>query len=88
VEANNGAGTPGWLGPCPAAGSGTHTYELVLHALPESAGIAPGTPADDAAARIESLSTSQAVLVATVTAGGTETSIDGAASINEPSVED
>lgn len=87
IEAANGAGTSGWLGPCPAAGSGTHTYELILHALPEATGIAPGTPAEEAAARIESLSTSQAVLVATVTAGGTDTSIDGVASINEPSVE-
>lgn len=87
VEASNGAGTLGWLGPCPAAGSGTHTYELVLHVLPEPSGIAPGTPAAEATARLEAVATSQAVLVATVTAGGTETSAEGVASINEPSVE-
>ena len=34
VEGPNGAGTVGWIGPCPPAGSGTHTYEVALLALP------------------------------------------------------
>ena len=33
VEGPNGAGTVGWIGPCPPAGSGMHTYEFALLAL-------------------------------------------------------
>ncbi len=87
IEARNGAGTVGWLGPCPASGSGTHSYEFVLHALSEASAVAPDLPGPAAAERIESISIGQAVLVGTVTAGGTETSAGGSVSINEPSVE-
>jgi Raf kinase inhibitor-like YbhB/YbcL family protein len=87
VEGTNGAGTVGWLGPCPPSGSGTHAYEFVLHALPEASGLVPGTPSADAIARIEAIATDQAVLSGTVTAGGTETTTAGSASVNEPSVE-
>jgi hypothetical protein len=87
IELANDAGTVGWLGPCPAAGSGTHAYEFALHALSEPSGLAPGTPGADAVARIESVSSVQAVLIATVTAGGPVTADDGSVSINEPSVE-
>lgn len=87
VEATNDAGTDGWLGPCPAAGSGTHAFELVLHVLPEASGIVPGSPGSDAAALVETISLDQAVMTVTVTAGGTETSADASVSINEPSIE-
>lgn len=70
VEALNGAGTIGWFGPCPPAGSGTHTYELVLHALPEPLALAPGTEAQEAAALVEGASSATATLTGTATAGG------------------
>ena len=87
VEALNDAGTTGWLGPCPPSGSGTHSYEFVLHALAEVSGVVPGLAATEAATRIESISVGQAVLSGTVTAGGTETSAGDSVSVNEPSVE-
>ncbi len=70
VEAQNEAGTLGWLGPCPPAGSGTHTYVFTLHALPEPLGLAAGTPAEEAARLVEGASSDQAVLIGTVTAAG------------------
>jgi hypothetical protein len=70
VEAANQAGTIGWSGPCPPAGTGTHTYELALHALPEPLGLAPGTPAEEAAQLVEGASSEAAILTGTVTAGG------------------
>src|SRR5688572_19792812 len=33
VEGLNGSGSSGWLAPCPPAGSGAHTYEVLLLAL-------------------------------------------------------
>lgn len=70
VEAANSAETVGWFGPCPPAGSGTHTYEFVLHALPEPLGLAAGTEAQEAAALVEGASSASATLAGTVTAGG------------------
>lgn len=67
VEATNSTGTLGWFGPCPPAGSGTHTYDLVLHALPEPLALEPGLPAAEAARRVEGASSGQAVLSGTVT---------------------
>jgi Raf kinase inhibitor-like YbhB/YbcL family protein len=67
VEASNGAGTQGWSGPCPPAGSGAHTYDFVLHALPEPLALAPGLPADEAAQLVEGASSAQAVLTGTAT---------------------
>lgn len=64
VEATNDAGTLGWTGPCPPAGT-THTYELVLHALPEPLTLEPGTDGRQAAAMVEGASSAQAVLTAT-----------------------
>lgn len=69
VEGLNGAGTPGWLGPCPPAGSGTHTYEVVLHALPAVVAIPPGATGEEVAALIEASSGERAVLTGTVAAG-------------------
>lgn len=69
VEAANDAGTIGWFGPCPPAGTGTHTYDFVLHALPEPLALEPGRPADEAASLVEGASAATARLSGTVTAG-------------------
>lgn len=69
VEGLNGAGAPGWLGPCPPAGGGTHTYEVVLHALPAVVAIPPGATGEEVAALLEASSGERAVLTGTVTAG-------------------
>lgn len=70
VEAANSAGGRGWFGPCPPAGSGTHTYDFVLHALPKALSLDPGLPAAEAARLVEGASSAQATLSGTVTAGG------------------
>lgn len=64
VEAENGFGRVGWAGPCPPEGSGPHTYDIVLHALAEPLALAPGTPADEAAAMVEDASSARAALTA------------------------
>lgn len=68
VEAANSAGTLGWLGPCPPAGTGTHTYDFVLHALAEPLTLEPGMSAAEAAQLVEGASSAQAALSGTVTA--------------------
>lgn len=65
VEAQNGFGTLGWAGPCPPEGEGPHTYQIVLHALPEPLVMPPGTPAEEAADLVEGASSAQAVLTGT-----------------------
>lgn len=62
VEAMNGGGTVGWFPPCPPAGSGSHTYELSLHALPEPLALAPGHPGAEAAQLVEGASAAVARL--------------------------
>lgn len=69
VEGPNGAATAGWLGPCPPAGSGTHTYEFALLALPNVVALPPEGTADEVAAQLEASSSQRAVLTGTVTAG-------------------
>ncbi len=69
VEGPNGAGTVGWLPPCPPAGTGTHTYEVVLLALPSVTEIPPGSSSEEAAALVEASASERAVLTGTVTAG-------------------
>jgi phosphatidylethanolamine-binding protein (PEBP) family uncharacterized protein len=66
VEATNGAGTLGWYPPCPPPGTGAHTYEVALHALPEPLALAPGTPAEEAAQLVEGASSERAALSGTV----------------------
>jgi Raf kinase inhibitor-like YbhB/YbcL family protein len=70
VEGPNDAGTVGWLAPCPTAGSGTHTYEVALLALPGVVAIPPDANGQQAAALIEASASERAVLTGTVTAGG------------------
>jgi Raf kinase inhibitor-like YbhB/YbcL family protein len=70
VEHRNDAGTIGWLAPCPPAGSGTHTYEVVVLALPGVVSIPEDATGAQAAALLEASASERAVLTGTVTAGG------------------
>ena len=70
VEGPNGAGTVGWIGPCPPAGSGTHTYEVALLALPGVVELPPDATGEQAASLLEASAMERAVLTGTVTAGG------------------
>lgn len=70
VEGPNDAGTVGWLPPCPPAGSGTHTYEVTLLALPGVVAVPPDATAQQVAALLEASASERAVLTGTVTAGG------------------
>ncbi|MEO7428971.1 MAG: YbhB/YbcL family Raf kinase inhibitor-like protein [Acidimicrobiales bacterium] len=67
VEGANSNGTIGWTPPCPPAGSGTHTYDVVLHALAQPVTLDPGLAAGEAARRIEAASSAQARLSGTAT---------------------
>jgi len=69
VEGLNGAGTLGWLGPCPPAGSGLHTYEVVLLALPSVVALPPEGTGEELASLLEASASVRAVLTGTVTAG-------------------
>lgn len=69
VEGLNDSGTLGWLGPCVPADSGTHTYEVALHALPAAVAIPPGATGEEVATLLEASSSQRAVLTGTVTAG-------------------
>jgi phosphatidylethanolamine-binding protein (PEBP) family uncharacterized protein len=68
VEQVNSTGAIGWLAPCPDAGSGTHTYDFVLHVLTSRIDIDPSLPAADAAALIENASGPEAPYAGKVTA--------------------
>ena len=68
VELHNGLGTVGWTGPCPPAGSGTHTYEFALLALTDLVEVPLDAPAEEAAATLEAAASERAVLTGTVTA--------------------
>lgn len=68
ISLANSSGASGWFGPCPPAGSGVHTYDLVLHALPEPLVIDPSTPAEQAAQMVEGASSDRAVLSGVVQA--------------------
>lgn len=65
VEARNETGSLGWFGPCPPVGSGPHTYELSLHALPEPLALAPGVDGREAATMVEGASAAVARLTVT-----------------------
>jgi Raf kinase inhibitor-like YbhB/YbcL family protein len=45
VQGLNGAGTLGWMGPCPPAGE-SHTYRFEVHALSKASGLTDGTVGD------------------------------------------
>ena len=69
IEGLNGAGTTGWIGPCPPAGSGVHTYEFALLALVDPVDLPLDTPAEQAAATLETAAVERAVLTGTVASG-------------------
>ncbi len=69
VEGRNDAGAIGWLAPCPPAGTGTHTYEVALLALPSVVEVPIDATAEQAAALLEASASERAVLTGTVTAG-------------------
>lgn len=69
VEGRNDSGAIGWLGPCPPAGSGTHTYEVALLALPGVVDLPADATGEQAAALLEASAGERAVLTGTVTAG-------------------
>jgi len=68
VEQVNSTGAIGWLAPCPEAGTGTHTYDFVLHVLTTRIDIDPALPAEDAAALIEDASGPETPYAGKVTA--------------------
>ena len=68
VEGPNSAGTTGWTGPCPPAGSGVHSYEFMLVALAEPVELAPESTAEQTAATLEAAAIESAVLTGTVAA--------------------
>lgn len=47
-EGVNGAGAPGWTGPCPPEGDGPHSYVFSLYAIPDPVDEAAGASADEA----------------------------------------
>ena len=69
VEGHNDAGAVGWLALCPPAGTGTHTYEVALLALPGVVVVPPDATGAQAAALLEASAGERAVLTGTVTAG-------------------
>ncbi|HEX4867082.1 MAG TPA: YbhB/YbcL family Raf kinase inhibitor-like protein [Acidimicrobiales bacterium] len=69
VELANSAGTTGWSGPCPPAGS-AHTYELTLYALPEPLVVDDPVPAADAVAMLEGSASARAGLTGTYERAG------------------
>ena len=68
VEGRNSAGSTGWIGPCPPAGSGVHNYEFALLALVDPVDLPLDTPAEEAAATLEAAAVERAVLTGTVAA--------------------
>jgi Raf kinase inhibitor-like YbhB/YbcL family protein len=68
VEGRNSAGTVGWTGPCPPAGTGTHTYEFAVLALTEPIAVSLDAPADEVATQLETAAAERAILTGTVAA--------------------
>lgn len=52
ITSTNGAGTPGYTGPCPPAGQ-SHTYEITVHFLLQQTELADGGPGADLLAFID-----------------------------------
>ena len=68
LEGPNSAGTTGWTGPCPPAGTGVHNYEFMLLALAEPVAIAADLSPEQTAATLEAAAIERAVLTGTVAA--------------------
>ena len=67
IAGRNGAGSVGWIGPCPPAGTGVHNYEFALLALLDPVDLPLDTPAEEAASMLEAAAVERAVLTGTVT---------------------
>lgn len=61
VEALNGSGQAGWLGPCPPPGE-RHTYDTILYALNRPSGVTPGQDAAAAIAAVQAVAFSSATV--------------------------
>jgi Raf kinase inhibitor-like YbhB/YbcL family protein len=64
VQALNGAGKPGWTGPCPPRGA-PHHYVFTLYALKSASTISDGVPAADALAALAKQKATTATLTGT-----------------------
>ena len=64
-----GSGSTGWIGPCPPAGSGVHTYEFAILGLVDPVDLPLDTPAEEAATALETAAVERAVLTGTVASG-------------------
>jgi hypothetical protein len=62
----NANGVPGYLAPCPPPNTGLHNYDIVIHVLDQPLQVDPAEAAPDLAARIETLSTAQALLTSVI----------------------
>lgn len=66
TEGLTSAGTPGYSGPKPPAGSGTHHYTFELYALDQVLDLLPRTPNHDVKAAIARHTLTQATLIGVV----------------------
>jgi len=64
AQALNGAGRPGWTGPCPPKGA-PHHYVFTLYALTSPSTITDGMPAADALAALAKQKATTATLTGT-----------------------
>jgi len=63
IEGDNGARRPGYTGPCPPPGTGSHHYRFTLYALRTHVTLAPGATADELRAAIRGTVVARARLV-------------------------
>jgi Raf kinase inhibitor-like YbhB/YbcL family protein len=69
VQAQNGAGSVGWTGPCPPKGA-PHHYVFTLYALTSTSGITNGLPGADALAALAKLKAKTATVTGTYQRAG------------------
>ena len=62
VEGANGTGSPGWQGPCPPAGDGSHRYVFTLFALSAPVALTPGASLDELRAAVAPTTLAEAQL--------------------------
>jgi Raf kinase inhibitor-like YbhB/YbcL family protein len=62
-QGNNGAGSTGYLGPCPPPDAGAHRYRFTLYALDEPTDLAVGASLDDLLTAIKGTVLAKSTLV-------------------------